>query len=88
MALTLSPWQIVVVIAYAACFPVATIVGGNLLTVALFATMPLLFLGFLVGSTAVSVFGLQQAYPLGVFFATLVQVWLLLALWKSRERSV
>ena len=87
-ALLLSRWQMVAAVMYAAAFPMANLVGGNLLTVAFLATMPFLLLGYLVGSMAVSIFGLPEAYPVGVFFATLIQVWLLFALWNSRQRKV
>jgi hypothetical protein len=86
--LLLPRWQVVAAVTYAAAFPLANLVDGKLLTVAFLATAPFLALGYLVGSIAVSIFGSQQAYPVGVFFATLIQVWLLLVLWNSRERKV
>lgn len=81
-------WQIVAVVLYSAAFPLAGLVGGSVATVALFATMPFLFVGYLVGSIAVAIVGVEAAYSVGLFFATYIQVWLLLALWNSRERKL
>ena len=87
-ALILPWWQVVAVVLYSAAFPLASLVGGSVETVALFATIPFLFVGYLVGSIAAAIVGVGAAYPVGLFVATFVQLWLLLALWNSRERRV
>jgi hypothetical protein len=87
-ALILSSWQIVAVVLYSAAFPLAGLVGDSVVTVALFAALPFLCVGYFFGSVAVAIIGVKEAYPVGLFLATFIQVWLLIALWNSRERKL
>lgn len=86
--LILPPWQIVAAVLYSSAFPLAGLVGGWVATVALFATMPFLFVGYFVGSIAVAIVGVEVAYSVALFFATFIQVWLLFSLWNTREKKL
>ena len=81
----ISKWQTIAAVTYALAFPLSNLIGGEIQIFALFATAPFLFLGYIVGWLAVSIFGSSKAYTFGLVLAIFIQVWLLLALWNQRE---
>jgi len=85
--LAVRPWQVAFAVAYALAFPLAQLFGGTVLMVALLVTMPFLLVGYAVGSALVWASGIEATYNVGVFMATLVQLWLLFAFWNARTRD-
>ena len=85
--LAIRPLQGVAVVGYALFFPLSQLAGGALMTAALLVTMPFLLVGYLLGALLVWATGTEAAYNVGVFLATLVQAWLLVAFWNTRERK-
>ena len=81
----ISKWQTIAAVIYAIAFPLSNLIGGGIQIFALFATAPFLYLGYIVGWLAVSVFESPEAFTFGAALATFIQVWLLLAFWNQRK---
>jgi hypothetical protein len=75
----ISPAQFAAAAMYSAAFPLSGLIGDGVQILCLFATMPFLPLGYLIGHVFVAVTGSPGAYSFGLFLAVLLQVWLLLA---------
>jgi ABC-type uncharacterized transport system permease subunit len=62
---------------YAAAFPLAGLIDGAVLTLALVATLPFLVIGYVMGAAFVFVFDNAHACSVGLFLATFIQIfWL------------
>lgn len=92
-AWTLTRKQLVFVAAYAALFPISSLIGGTIGKVALWVSFPFLPLAYPIAGLIAYAFGLvgvpaEYAWAVGTFLAILLQAWLVAVSWKaSRERK-
>ena len=85
---SLSKKELLLLAAYSIVFPISNLIGGTLMLIGIFITLPFMGLARIGGLLSVKIVGNENVYIWGVSITIFIQDWLIYLLYKFFENKI